>query len=392
MNKSVLTLALLATGLTAAAQTPITITQADFPAAAGTLERYQDGDLPAAAPPTPTGANQTWDYRTLMPIGAPYTLPYQPVPANPGIAGAQWTRARTVYIGPLGYNITSYYSLAANGRLSLGRTVARQASSIQLLTGGANDSVVINSQTITFGTGLVDVPLPLAVGSRYRRLFRYATSGTITVAAYGLNRVPFRIVQRDTYVDSVAGWGTARVPVAGNATGSGAIPVLQVRMSSVQQDSVYLNGSPAPAALLQALGITQGNIRRLYQDDFRRQGSTQPVLSLYYGNQQFGTPTSASYSTEATLLATRNTLAPALGGLLAYPNPVTNGPLTLAAGNGSRQPLHLTVRDVLGRPLATADITTGERTTVLAGLPAGVYLLEATGANGARGTLRVVRE
>jgi hypothetical protein len=61
MNKPLLTLALLAAGFTAAAQTPITITQADFPAAAGAAERYQDANLPASVPATPTGANQTWD-------------------------------------------------------------------------------------------------------------------------------------------------------------------------------------------------------------------------------------------------------------------------------------------------------------------------------------------
>jgi hypothetical protein len=162
-------------------------------------------------------------------------LPYLPVPANPGIAGAQWTRARTAPVGFLAYNITSYYSLTANGRLSLGRTVARQATSLRALTGGTNDSVVVNRQTIVLGTGLVDVLLPLTAGSHSRRSFRYGTTGTITIAAAGLNQAPFRLVKRGVYTDSVAGWGTVRVPVSGSATGSSAIPVLQVRTLSVGQ-------------------------------------------------------------------------------------------------------------------------------------------------------------
>ncbi|MBF9220180.1 T9SS type A sorting domain-containing protein [Hymenobacter ruricola] len=392
MNKPLLTLTLLAAGFTAAAQTPITITQADFPAAAGAAERYQDANLPASVSATPTGANQAWDYRSLTPSGQAYALPYLPVPANSSIAGAQWTRARTAPVGFLAYNITSYYSLTANGRISLGRTVARQATSLRALTGGANDSVVINRQTISLGAGLVDVALPLSAGAHYRRSFRYATTGIITVATAGLNQVPFRLVKRGTYTDSVAGWGTVRVPVAGSATGSSAIPVLQVRTLSVEQDSVYLNGAPAPAALLQVLNMTQGAITQYYQDDFRRRNSIQPVLSLYYATAQFGTPYTASYSTESTLLAVRNALATELGGLSAYPNPVARGPLTLWAGNGSRQPLRLTVRDVLGRALATAAAATGQPTAVLDGLPAGTYLLEAEGPTGARSTLRVVRE
>jgi hypothetical protein len=138
--------------------------------------------------------------------------------------------------------------------------------------------------------------------------------------------------------------------------------------------------------------MTQGAITRYYQDDFRRKNSIQPVLSLYYATDQFGTPYTASYSTESTLLAVHNALATELGGLSAYPNPIAQGPLTLWAGNGSRQPLRLTVRDVLGRALATASASTGQPTTVLEGLPAGIYFLEAEEPSGARSTVRVVRE
>lgn len=395
MKKSLLAslLALLAGPLAASAQSAITLTSGTFPAAAGTLERYQDARPPATA--TPTGANRTWDYRSLVPQGGPYTIANLAVPAGSPFANAQWARPRTADLGNFSYAFTSYYALGSTGRLGLGRTVVRQPASLAPLTGGANDSVVVNRQTIPFttatGAPYRDIPLPLTAGSREVGTLRFATTGTLTIAAVGLNKAPFRIVQRTTQVDSVAGWGTVRVPVAGSSSGSAALAVLQVRERVVQQDSMYLNGSPAPAALLAALGLKQGQMRVYYSDMFFRNNSAQPVLDLYYDSRLFGVPVAADYSTESTLLASR--LAAAAAGLAFVPNPSSaHAPATLLALDGRHEALRLTVRDVLGRAVATASARTNEPTAVLDGLPAGTYLLEAQRANGTTSTLRIVRE
>ena len=63
------------------------------------------------------------------------------------------------------------------------------------------------------------------------------------------------------------------------------------------------------------------------------------------------------------------------------------GPLTLSTDNGCHEPLRLTVRDVLGRALATAPAATNEP-IIFNNLPAGTYLLKAEGATGARNTVR----
>ncbi|MBH8557015.1 hypothetical protein [Hymenobacter negativus] len=386
--------------LPALAQTPITLTQANFPAAAGTQEQYRDATAPNGLTSPTTGANQAWDYRTLTATGAPYSLVYLPVPASGGIAGAQWTRARQAVIGSLAYNYTAYLSLAATGRLGLGRTVIRQPRSIQAFTGGANDSVVINAQTVRYGTGtagIVDFPLPLTVGSRNQTFFRFGVTGTLTVAAASLNRVPFRIVQRYTYVDSVAGWGTVRIPVAGRSTGSGPLPALLVRSRIIRQDSVYLNGAPAPAMLLAAFGITQGAASVNYYDAFWRTGSAQPLAELFYDNRQYGTPTFADYSTESTVLATRAS-SPLAESWHAWPNPLAAGQALQLALPGALPglPLQLTIQDVLGRTVLTQSLPlTGGAATLSAAateaLQPGLYLL--TLRQGAQqATNRLLRE
>jgi hypothetical protein len=179
-----------------------------------------------------------------------------------------------------------------------------------------------------------------------------------------------------------------RIPTPAGGT-SAPIAALLLRRRSVEVDSFYLGTAPAPALLLTALNLRQGAVTASFSDVFYRANSSQPLLQLYYLTSARQTPNSVYYSREASVVtSTRQELAAQVGGLLAYPNPST-GTLTLAAGNGSRQPVRLTVRDGLGRTCATAMAHTGETTGVLAGLSAGLYLVETEAATGARSTVRV---
>ncbi|GAB3833850.1 hypothetical protein [Hymenobacter jeollabukensis] len=379
------TFTLLALGLLtlpALAQSPITLTQSTFPVSATSVEQYQDASPSGVSAPT-TGANQSWDYRTLTPSGSAYTLLNLSVPASSGISGAQWTRARTASFGSISYVYIGYMSLASTGRMALGRTVTRQAVSITARTGGANDSLVINRQTALYGgtAGIVDFPLPFTAGGRNQSTFRFGVAGTITAAVAGLNRAPFRIVQNYTYVDSVAGWGTLRIPVAGRAAGSDPLPALLVRSRTIRQDSVYLNGTAAPAALLAAFGITQGATTVTYFDHFWRTGSSQPLLELYYPTRQYTAPNYVDYSTESNVLAVKASSGVAAQ-WQAWPNPLAAGqPLQLALpGAQAGQPVQLTVTDALGRavlaeqlPLLGGGATLPAAAT--AALPAGLYTL-----------------
>lgn len=387
--KPFILLPLLGASLAAAAQTPITLTASTFSAAPGTTERYQDA---GAGPAPATGPANAWDYRSLAPVGSPYVFcTYQAVPASGGIAGAQWTIPRQSVLGNLGYDYTVYYRLATTGVFGLGSTIARQPKSLGAVTGTPTDSVVINRQTVLYnGTaGVVNFPLPLTTGGYANRSVRISVTGSLTIQALGLNKVPLRIIQRLQYVDSVAGSGTVRIPYTGQGAGSPALPALLVRSRVVRQDSFLLGGSPAPASLLAAFGVTQGQITRYYSDAFWRQGSAQPVLELYYADKTYSRALYSDYSTEPTLLATHASLA-ALPGLTLYPNPAPAGsPVVLATDATGPQPVTLTLRDLLGRTLATGTGRTGQPIGVLAGLPTGSYLLEIGTADGQLATRRV---
>jgi hypothetical protein len=223
---------------------------------------------------------------------------------------------------------------------------------------------------------------------------RSGSNSLLTVAAGFLNQAPFRYVQRITTVDSVAGWGTVRIPVAGSAAGSAPLPVLLVQRRFVQQDSFYLSGQPAPALLLGALGQTQGAKTYLFQHLFYRQNSAQQTLSLSYATSAFTTPTTVAYSAETAIpLNATAAREVAIGGLTAWPNPAPRGQALRfeLATVAPAQPLRLCLRDALGRVVASLAAPNGQPAPLPA-LPAGLYLAEAEAANGAHASRRVVIE
>jgi hypothetical protein len=161
----------------------------------------------------------------------------------------------------------------------------------------------------------------------------------------------------------------------------------------VQQDSFYLSGQPASPLLLAALGQTQGAKTYDFQQFFYRQNAAQYVLGLGYTNSTFSTPVVAYYSAETAIpLASTAAREVATGGLTAWPNPAGRGQALRfeLATVAPAQPLRLTLRDALGRVVATAAAN-GQPATLPA-LPAGLYLAEAEAASGARASRRLVIE
>ena len=375
-------LPLLGASLTVVAQTPITLTQSNFPALPSTVELYSVASTTGVAAPT-LGANQTWNYGGLA-ATAQTTRTYSAPSATPTFSGTTRTYTYSLPLGSFQVQGVSSQALTASGLKYLGYNIPLQRFGLATLTGATTDSLVVPAQAVAVGATLL--PFPTTVGTVNKGFYRTGTTGLLTVGLVGLNKTPLRLVQRVSSTDSVAGYGTLRIPVVGGTSSS---QVLLVRTRVVEVDSFYLAGQPAPDLLLGFLGVTQGAASRSYYDNFYRAGSSQPMLGLNYTSATYQTLQSAVYSREASLLGTRPSLAAAVGGLSAYPNPLAQGPLMLAAGNGSQAAVTLTVRDVLGRPLATGRGQLGQPTSLLAGLPQGTYLLEIATADGQRAVQHV---
>ncbi len=298
--KNLTTLGLLLLGGTAA-QAQITITVAQYPATAATVKHFQDATV-GSLPTPPLGTNQNWDYRTLVAQGAPATTTYNVPPMPLPFVGTVRSFGFTTALGPFTIAAVGHEGFEAAGFDQLGTTLAAQSFPLTFATGGASDVLNIPAQSTVVNT--LKLPLPLTSTTAVRRTNRTVTNTRLTIVAYGISNALFQYVQHVSTVDSVVGWGSLRLPVAGNASGSVPQPVLLVRRTETVQDSFYLGGAPAPAMLLGALGQTQGTIHRNYSQSFFRQNAAQTLLSLDYATNAFGAPTSGAYSTEADLTLT----------------------------------------------------------------------------------------
>jgi hypothetical protein len=387
--KHLFTAACLLVGSAAHAQ--ITITAAQYPATAASVDRFQPAAITGVTAPT-KGANQTWDYRSLTPTGSVQVNTYGSASATPPFAGSVRTYPLTLTQGAFSISATAYEGFDAVGFSQLGSVVPAQTFPLTTVTGGPNDALVVPAQTIP--TNTLRLPLPLTSTTRVSRFSRVGNTSVLTAVLFGYNQAPLRFVQRITTVDSVAGWGTVRIPVAGSAAGSAPIQVLLMQRRIIEQDSFYLNGQPAPALVLAGLGQTQGGFTYGFAHYFYRQNAAQDVLSFIYTNSTFSTLAGARYSAETAIpLNATAAREVAAGGLTAWPNPASRGQalrfeLTTVA---PAQPLRLTLRDALGRVVATTAAPNGQPAT-LPTLPAGLYLAEAEAANGAHASRRVVLE
>jgi hypothetical protein len=380
---------------------PFSITQVNFPAFPNVLERYlpvHRTQLSSFALPQP-GANQVWDYGYLVADSTVLENTYQaPTTTNPfpgatrSYATTQQTTlqyAMTVFGFWTGFAGQQYEALTPTGLQRLGYTLQPQQWRIRSTDTTANDVLRLPAQTVAYQGAAYRLRFPVsgANGSAYRSVVALQA----TVRQMGLTNAPVRLVRSFAQVDSVAGYGTLRLPTP--AGGQATFPAIMVRTILRETDSLYLGQQPAPALLLRTLGMQQGQRRETLQTVFYRENSSQPALQFYHGSSFqtvrtfFGLWFSAEPSLNLLVASTRsNQLLSST--LHAYPNPVTTGEFTVELA-GSRQPANLTVRDLVGRQVATTTITSGQPTSVLRGLPPGLYLVETTTSNGQRGTVRV---
>jgi hypothetical protein len=382
-----LTTAALFAAATAQAQTPITLTQSNFPATTSSVDIYQKANVAGVTKPQ-TGTNQTWNYSTLTPDGSSVQRTYIAPPANAAFATATRAYNYTNTFGPVTVAGVQYQAVTANGVQDLGYALALQRFKITAQTGGPNDSLIVPAQQVAYNNVYL-TKFPKTAGSVETYSVRTVSQGIVTVQLLSLNRVPVRLVQRTTVTDSVAGWGTMRIPAASGTGTTAALPVLMRRFRYRTVDSVYFNNLPASPLQLLLLGIQQGQVTLGYYDQFSRANSSQPLASFYYLDK-YQTLSAVEYSREAGLVAgTRPSLAAQVGGLSAYPNPTTSGQLIVATNSGQQLPVTLTVRDLIGREVAKASAVTGQASDVLRGLAAGAYLVDVQDKNGAHSTLKV---
>ncbi len=364
----------LLTARPALAQSPIVLTDATFPATA-TPERVQSLNI-VGLPVPGTGANRVWDYRPATLTGAVRQQTYAPA-ADSVFSTATRSQTFTIQLGFIPVMARRYQQLTPQGLVELGVAIPRQ-----VFPSGVNDSIVILAQHCVYAVPTRVQALPYTFGTPAGiATQRLMIRGELTAGAFGQHQTPMTMVRQLTVLDSVVGWGTTWIPVAGQSLGSASIPSLLRRATIIQEDSLYLNGFPAPVPFLQGVQFLQGNLSLTYRDEFLRLDSSQPVLTLDYASFTRQQVTEATVSAELNLPLGLATPAP-VAELRFYPNPVTPGGLLYLPETTGRDDkaivLHCRAAD--GREVAQLPVAAHQPVVLPVGLPAGLYQLTLTGS------------
>ena len=257
---------------------PIFLTEQNFivPPVADCLQQgasVQNVALPAL------GSKRTWDYGNLVKNDA-FTIATQYARVtNPAFKTARRQNNFVFALaGVIPIQQTAYESVNWKANYRAGRSIGRQAFPIQAFTGYPTDSLIIVQQNVPDEGNFTFVSFPTTASSSWSSTARALTYFQISIAGFGLDKVPGYFVQRQTLSRKVVGWGKARVPF-GNGK-SEFIPVLLVQSVVTTTDSVYLGNAPAPDALAGAFGIVQGQQHSDNAYIFLREGINEPLLTF----------------------------------------------------------------------------------------------------------------
>ena len=307
-------------------QTPFTISESNFPV----FENQVFIGPLSTVPPLSPAANGNWDFSTYT-SDETYTNPFiaetDPFYTNEGI---------DVYVldfkaltNTLGYYVYNEFDFNGNGVYDRGIYVSQQEYPLTDFTGNPNDNITFPMQTYVYEGGRQTMKFPATYQSSWNSVSRRSVNFNITVSAFGLNNIPFQQVFSIFRQDTVIGWGKMRIHENGVPT----IPydVLMVRSVQFAVDSFFsANGAPAPAPLMSAFGISQGQhtgITNRYT--MYREGYSRPLAIFNYGSNNFTPPANVYFDTQD--LNTTGITQPGKASFasLLFPNPSTSGNLTL---------------------------------------------------------------
>lgn len=309
-------------------QGAISLTYKKFTVPAKADYFFQGANASGVAIPA-QGINRRWDYSNLTKNDANNDA-MSFVPAN-----------NSAYPGAL-RQFDNYFQLAGLPILQsnmqgndeesfhgLGTHFDRQAFPLQSITGGVNDSLVIDMQNVQEPDQIFQ-KYPVTYLSSFSSHSISRTNFHLTIAAFGLNNVPGQFVQHTYDSRNVVGWGKVKVPTENGP--SNWIKVLLEKLSVLKVDSVYLAGQPAPAALLAAFGVSQGGTTHSFYQYRFYQRDIEAYVMNFFMDPTFSTITGLNYDTKFvaknpnSLIAANTTTnaSTSTGMVKVYPNPSPN--------------------------------------------------------------------
>jgi hypothetical protein len=323
------TLCLVTFSFSVAAQ--ITINRTDYKVHGTLLDsaKYKLSTKTGAVLPT-LGTNQTWDYSTLKDsLPTVRTYYHEPV-AGFGTVPAAFSDATYAFnyntvFQVFSYPARAYEKVDATGYTQLGYATNGGKFPLAAISGGATDTIYFPAQVMRYSNPWTFFKFPITSNSVWKTNYKDTSNFQLSIAAFGLSKTPGLRSAQYSYVDTIVGWGTLKMknPAGGTAL---SYAVLLQRETQTEVDSFFLGGSPAPALLLGAFGLTQGAVTvvpAIY--NFLGVGFNEPFMSIFT-NATGGINNITRAVLPSLGLTTRNReTADYAVATTVYPNPTTEG-------------------------------------------------------------------
>ncbi len=217
------------------------------------------------------GADQIWDYSTLMNERTVTTF-YLSASNDENFPGALNSYNSFLIFQTFTIPSAVYETIDDDGLYAVGRVNQEVSYSITALTGGPNDVLKFPGGPVPFDGRFDVLKFPMTFQDEWTQTRNEFIPFEITVEGFGLDKVPGNRKRIHTQIREIVGYGQLTIPDYDNTTGQ-EMDVLLMKVKRSGVDSFFLDGAPAPMALLNAFGVVQGStiadsFYLFYREDF----------------------------------------------------------------------------------------------------------------------------
>lgn len=231
--------------------------------------------------PPQEGPDQSWDYRWLE-----LTFPE----ADPELEGSDdaFPTANNIDNLPkvsafnptMPLTVQRFERYDDTGKTILGNQLANATTLPFVCSNCSNaDSVRFEAVTNTFEQADQVLQLPLVYEGSWTTNHTQQINMQLFLPTFSLNDVSAQQTDSITIISEVTGWGTLILP---NLTRSGFqnIEVLLIKKTRIKKTIFQVDGMNPPQALLDTIGVTQGQVETSLSYQFMTKGLDQPALSI----------------------------------------------------------------------------------------------------------------
>lgn len=375
----------------------ITLNQSSFNASyVGTdsTRRADSSSMNGMFPTITATTNGSWDLSTLNYNSTNFFRPRTTVSSSTFPSAAQATNMIYQINASLAYHTNIVEAFTSNAYEFLGEQISRQAIPLVSLTGSATDSLVFLAQDVVYSSPKTEIKFPATMNTNWTGTYSFQTNFNLTIAAMSLNNTPCFRKTNYTYSNAVIGWGTVRVKNA-NGMPTAYMNVLMIRRMETVTDSFYIGGSPAPASLLTAFGLSQGMVSNDYKDEFVRTGEITPIAGVAYKGTTFAQNQIDYIETHMNRLPSPSTSlfnVSKNNSFNLYPNPIVNNQFTLTTTDKTIKELRYDIININGQIVKIGSVTlnSGSATIQLdKSNPSGIYYIRLQDNNNNTTTLPI---